>query len=230
MAQQQPGTINHDTAARLLGLAPGELEALVKVGAVRRPDRNAYHLPVLVQDYIGHIKTERERRELSPKQIEIAAHLDMSDRAVREFLEAAGIDHKLATLSEIRVAYIRRQREVAAGRAATGDLDLATERAALARAQREKIEMQNAVTRAELAPVSLIEEILTAAASKIAGVLDAIPGMVRRRAPQLSADEIDLIAGEIAKARNTVAGLSLDDIRPVAEYPEPEAEDADGPA
>mgnify|MGYP002127934598 CR=1 FL=1 len=53
---------------------------------------------------------------------------------------------------------------------------------------------------------ALLEEVLTAAASKVAGVLDAIPGMVRRRVPQLTADDIDLIAGEVVKARNTVAG------------------------
>lgn len=136
----------------------------------------------------------------------------MSQQAASQLLAEIGIDWKAATLTEIRVAYIRRLREIAAGRAAAGDLDLATERAALARAQREKIEMQNAVTRGELAPVTLIEEVLTKVASKVAGVLDAIPGMVRRRVPHLSADEIDLIAGEVAKARNTVAGMSLADL------------------
>jgi terminase small subunit / prophage DNA-packing protein len=208
----QPGHINHDTAARLLGITPGDLEALVKSGAVRRADRNAYNLTVLVQDYIGHLKTERDRRELSPKQAEIAEHLDMSDRSVREFLDESGVDQKLSTLSEIRVAYIRRQREVAAGRATSGGIDLATERAALARAQREKIEMANAVTRGELAPVILIEEVLTKTASKVAGVLDTIPGMVRRRVPQLNADEIAMIGMEIAKARNAVASMSLSDL------------------
>lgn len=72
--------------------------------------------------------------------------------------------------------------------------------------------MQNAVTRGELAPVILIEEVLTKAASKTAGILDAIPGMIRRRVPQLTADDIDLIAGEVAKARNTVARMSLADL------------------
>lgn len=93
-----------------------------------------------------------------------------------------------------------------------GDLDLVTERAALARAQRERIELQNAVTKGELAPVILLEEILTKAAAKVAGTLDAIPGMVRRRVPQLTADDIDLIAAEVAKARNTVAAMSLSDV------------------
>lgn len=127
-------------------------------------------------------------------------------------MDQIGIDWRSANLDEIRIAYIRRLREQAAGRAAAGDLDLATERAMLAREQRVRLEMQNAVTRGELAPVALIEEVLTKAASKVAGVLDAIPGMVRRRVPLLTADDIELIAGEIAKARNTVAGMSLADL------------------
>ena len=118
------------------------------------------------------------------------------------------------------VAYCGNLREVAAGRAASGDLDLAGERAALARAQRERIEMQNAVTRGELAPVALIEEVLTKAASKVAGILDAIPGMIRRRVPLLTADDIERIAMEIAKARNRVAEMSLADLD-VAEDEDP---------
>lgn len=117
-----------------------------------------------------------------------------------------------ATCGVWLMSYCGHLRETAAGRAASGDLDLAGERAALARAQRERIEMQNAVTRGELAPVILIEEVLTKAASKTAGILDAIPGMIRRRVPQLTADDIDLIAGEVAKARNTVARMSLADL------------------
>lgn len=108
--------------------------------------------------------------------------------------------------------YCARLREQAAGRAATGDLDLAGERARLAKEQADKIAMQNAVTRLELAPVILIEEVLTKAASKISGVFDAIPGMVKRRVPNLRSEDIDLIAGEVAKARNIVAAMSLADI------------------
>ncbi len=108
--------------------------------------------------------------------------------------------------------YCARLREQAAGRAATGDLDLAGERARLAKEQADKIAMQNAITRSELAPVILIEEVLSKAASKISGVFDAIPGMVKRRVPNLRSEDIDLIAGEVAKARNIVAAMSLADI------------------
>lgn len=142
----------------------------------------------------------------------IADHLDMSQGAVSQWMDRLGIDWKSASLDEIRVAYIRELREQAAGRAAAGDLDLATERAGLAKAQRERIEMQNAVTRRELAPVVLIEEVLTKAASRVAGIFDAIPGMIRRRVPKLTTGELDLVAGEIAKARNIVAAMSLSDL------------------
>lgn len=110
------------------------------------------------------------------------------------------------------LAYCGHLREVAAGRAAAGDLDLATERAGLARAQREKIEMQNAVTRGELTPTIVLEQALTNVASKVSGILDAIPGMIRRRVPQLTADDIDLVAAEVAKARNAVATMSISDM------------------
>lgn len=103
-------------------------------------------------------------------------------------------------------------REQAAGRAASGDLDLATERARLAAAQAERVERANAKERGELAPMVLLEQVLARTGAKIAGVFDGIPGQVRRRVPQLPMEALDLIATEVAKARNTVAAMSLDDV------------------
>lgn len=145
------------------------------------------------------------------KQKDFAKVIGVSAAAVSGMVDA-GIIQAGETLGQWILSYTSHLRERAAGRAGSGDLDLVAERAALARAQRDKIEMQNAVTRGELAPVMLIEQVLTKAAAKCAGVLDAIPGMVRRRVPKLESAEIDLIAGEVAKARNTIAALSLDDL------------------
>ena len=96
-------------------------------------------------------------------QSAIAEHLDMSQQAVSQLMDQLSIDWRNAELEDIRIAYIRRLRKQAAGRAASGDLDLAGERAGLARAQRDRIEMQNAVTRGELAPVVLISDACTIA-------------------------------------------------------------------
>jgi terminase small subunit / prophage DNA-packing protein len=109
-------------------------------------------------------------------------------------------------------AYCSHLREQAAGRATTGDLDLATERAALARAQREKIEMQNAVTRKELAPAYLLEEIIAAAGTRMGAIFDGIPGSIRRRNQNLTSTDIEVIATEIAKARNIAAAMTLDEL------------------
>lgn len=76
-------------------------------------------------------------------------------------------------------AYCSHLREIAAGRVAEGGIELATERALLARAQREKVEMQNAVARSELAPRSLLIEVLAMTVPKVCGVLDAIVPALR---------------------------------------------------
>jgi len=135
----------------------------------------------------------------------------ISQPAVSDLL-TRGVLTDGATLGDWLLDYCRNLREQAAGRAATGDLDLATERARLAREQADKIAMQNACSRRELTPTVVLEQVLAGAAAKIAGILDAIPGMVRRRVPQLTAGDIDMIAAEVAKARNTVASMSLADL------------------
>lgn len=109
--------------------------------------------------------------------------------------------------------YCEHLREVAAGRATDVEgVNLATERALLAREQRAKIAMQNGVTRRELAPSYVLEEILARAGARAAGILDTIPGEVKRRVPQLSADDIRVIATVVAKARNIAAAMSLADL------------------
>lgn len=147
-------------------------------------------------------------------QATFGALVGISQQAVGK-LVGRGVLDTAAPGGQVLLAYCSHLREQAAGRAGDGEgeLDLVTERAGLAKAQRERIEMQNAVTRGELAPVALIEEVLSKAGSRIAGILDSIPGAVRRRVPSLSADEVGRIAGEIARVRNIAAAVSLADLR-----------------
>jgi phage terminase Nu1 subunit (DNA packaging protein) len=154
-------------------------------------------------------------------QAAFGALVGVSQQAIGNLVGRGILDKNMAG-HQLLQAYCSHLREQAAGRAANGELDLATERAGLAKAQREKIEMQNAVTRGELAPVTLIEEVLSKAGSKIGGILEAIPGAVKRRVPSLSAEEIKNIAGEIARVRNIAASMSLDDLR------EPDEDEAEG--
>lgn len=164
----------------------------------------------------GEVETMVIELDKGVTQAAFGKLVGISQPAVSDLLRR-GVLHDKASLGEWIVAYCSHLREQAAGRQASGDLDLATERARLAREQADKVGMQNAISRGELAPVSLIEEVLTKAAAKIAGILDAIPGLVRRRVPKLSAEEIELIAAEIAKARNRIAAMSLVDLDDDAE-------------
>lgn len=200
--------VSHDTAARLVGLPPGELEKLVKDGHIRRNDRNNYSVPVLVADYVAHVAAAAAGTAGHPKQVEVAAHLDISDRSVREWEGKLGLPSDY-TLTDFRVAYIRRLREEAAGRASAGDLDLAGERARLAKEQADKIAMQNAQQRGELAPVAAMEMVIAAVGAKVGRILDTIPGIVRRRVPGIGSDVIEAIAADIAKCRNQAAAMTL---------------------
>ena len=214
----QKSGISHDTAARLLGIAPGELSDFVRDGYIRRHDRNSYSVPVLVQDYVGHLKTERERADAAPKQAEIAAHLDLSDRSVREFITRYNIDHKASTLTELRIAYIRHLREMAAGRATDGTIDLPTERALLARAQREGQEIKNEVARGSYAPIEVLTDVLANASQSVVDQLDQIPAGIARVCPDLPQSVRDLLMTTLARARNEMvrktASLVADALEP----------------
>lgn len=144
-------------------------------------------------------------------QRDFAQIIGVSEAAVSN-MKTAGVISRGQTMGEWLLAYSAHMREQAAGRATKGDLDLATERAALARAQREKIEMQNAVTRGELAPTIMMEQVLAKVASKIVGPLDAIWPNLKRRVPTLTAKEGEIITGVIAEARNVIGNMSLDEI------------------
>ncbi len=120
-------------------------------------------------------------------QIEIAKHLDLSTRQIRE-LQSAGVFPKGATLDEARIAYIRRLREQAAGRSATNGLDLASERARLAKLQGDKLETELTAKRGDLISLDEAEkewgDLVYAARQKIlmlpARASNAIPGIADR--------------------------------------------------
>ncbi len=114
-----------------------------------------------------------------------------------------------------------------AAQARGGGAELATERAALAKAQRERIEMQNAVTRGELAPTAQLEHILAATAAKVSGIFAAIPDRVRYRLPQIEAEALELIAEEVGKICSVVGAMNLADPMPADDIDAVRGGDAD---
>ncbi|MGY6214972.1 terminase small subunit [Methylolobus aquaticus] len=156
----------------------------------------------LVRDYMDHLRSEDDRRNQRPKQRELAEHLDLSERALRDLLSDLGIDHKQCTRDEVRVAYIRRLREQAAGRATSGDLSLSEERAGLAREQKLLARIRKRRELGEWAPIENITLVLSRVTSQMASTFDGIPVQLKRRFPGVTAEQMGVIREELAKARN----------------------------
>lgn len=94
-------------------------------------------------------------------QKDVAAHLDLSDRSIRDLVSRniiPGASHGNWDLDACRVAYIRHLRAVAAAHKSAGgdgqELDYIAEKARLAKAQADGQELKNAQTRGELLPAA----------------------------------------------------------------------------
>jgi len=105
-------------------------------------------------------------------------------------------------------AYTKHLREQAAGRGADGEL--ARERARLAREQADRIAMDNAVNRRELAPVSVLELVLAKMAGDVGSLLQGLVPRLRRRV-ELPGEALRILEEEVTKARNCAAAMTLAD-------------------
>lgn len=113
------------------------------------------------------------------------------------------------TLGDWLVAYCSRIREQAAGRASTGGLSLATERARLARVQADLREAELAKLRGELIEVGAMELVLASVGTRATAILEAVPSAIKRAAPEASARVLAIVEQEISRACNEVAELEM---------------------
>lgn len=95
-----------------------------------------------------------------PTQTAIAEHLDLSQKAVSELMAELGINWSTATMDEIRVAYLRRLRSVAAGHKSSSGADLVHERVENERLDRQLKELQLAEKKGQLVNVAQLEPML----------------------------------------------------------------------
>jgi phage terminase Nu1 subunit (DNA packaging protein) len=145
-------------------------------------------------------------------QAEFAALVGMTQQAVSD-LQKRHVLRPNVTGAAWLLAYCEHLREQAAGRAG----QLAEARAALDNERREEIAMRNAVKRREYLPAVIIAQVLAKAGRQIAGTLDGLVPAVRRRWPELTAEQLRLLEAEIARARNLAAAVSVDDLAADAE-------------
>ncbi len=161
-----------------------------------------------------------------PTQKQVAAEIDLSVRQVQRLIVDGVLDMK-ASLQENRIRYIRYLRAALngprQGQASSEDDEpvegsLEFERIRLTRAQAEAQELKNEVARGELAPIELIERVLSAAAAEAAGILDSLPLTIKRKHPQLDSQIIESIKRQTVKAMNAIAKSELDIDRVFDEY------------
>jgi terminase small subunit / prophage DNA-packing protein len=87
--------------------------------------------------------------------------------------------------------------------------DYEAQRTRLTKEQADQLEMKNAVTRREQAPVALLQMALDEVAQRISSILGAIPSKVKKRVPSLTSGEMTNITREIIKAQNAASKVEL---------------------
>ena len=133
------GFIVGDVAARLIKVTPKELDKLVKDGVIPREAPNKFILPKVVHGYVDHLNRNlKNKTKLS--QADLAEHLDISERRLRDLLRELNLDHKSDSVDTIRLAYISKLREEAAGRSDKG-LAAVRERETMASAQLKVLDL-----------------------------------------------------------------------------------------
>jgi phage terminase Nu1 subunit (DNA packaging protein) len=217
MADNPSGYIPHDTAAKLLGLSPAELTRLAESGAISRVSRNEYQLVAVVRDYIAYIKNEEIQKNLAPKTKDLAVHLDLAERNVRDLIADLGFDPANVTRDSLRVAYIRRLREQASGRYTGSDINLAGERAGLAREQKYLARLKKQKALGEYAPISNLTLALSRVCSQVASKFDSIPVELKRQFPALTADQLNLIRQFLTDSRNLLVVVGAEAIERAAD-------------
>ncbi|MCB1909542.1 MAG: terminase small subunit [Rhodocyclaceae bacterium] len=139
-------------------------------------------------------------------QAEFAKLVGISQQAVSDLAQRSLLAEGASAQTWL-LQYTGHLREVAAGRLGANDHGLVAERARLAKEQADRVAMQNAITRREIAPVGLLEEVLARVATQIAKILETIPKTIRTRAPDLAPSVLAQIESDIADARNLAASL-----------------------
>jgi phage terminase Nu1 subunit (DNA packaging protein) len=141
-------------------------------------------------------------------QERFGALVGVSQQAVSEQIRA-GVLPEGAPLGEWLLAYCHHLREQAAGRSADGEL--ARERARLAREQADRVAMENAQSRREVAPIATLEVVLGKLAGDVASTLNGLIPRIKRRLPDVPASVLAIIDEELFKIRARAAAVSLED-------------------
>ncbi|MBF0448702.1 MAG: terminase small subunit [Magnetococcales bacterium] len=150
-------------------------------------------------------------------QLEVAQHLFLSDRQVRNLISSGVLPkHKGRagySLDDARRAYIdflKSKKKEPEKMEDDGSLDLTQERARNLQVDTELKERKRDQVDRTVAPIHLVEWLISGIGTKISAILGAIPQNVKRRVPRLTSVEVGLIESEIVKCQNLAANMTVD--------------------
>ena len=127
-----------------------------------------------------------------PTEKVIAGHLDLSQAEVSKLMGELSINWKSASIDDIRVAYIRKLRGVAAGHQSSTGIDLMHERALNERVDRELKEINLAEKRGQIVAVAALETELGQMITAFRTDLLSLPDKIKSDLDALYAVDIDL--------------------------------------
>jgi phage terminase Nu1 subunit (DNA packaging protein) len=146
-------------------------------------------------------------------QAEVAAHLGVSAKYISDLI-GKGVLFRAPVgkydLDECRKLYISHIREMAAGRASAGELDLSAERARLAKEQADAKEMENAVERGDLVYIEDVAKQIENQLTKVRTRLLSVPTKVAPEAHSCaSVREVQAVIEQaIVEALNELVGYT----------------------
>lgn len=202
--EEEAGLISGAVAARLLLLTPEEFRLLDRAGWFASVGKDRYRVVDVVQGYIRYLQKQGE--DAGRTVGEVAQHIDLGQRRLFELLDEGIIPRKGRggySLAEVRVAYIRHLRKVAAGRGADPDLDLSSERAMLAREQTQSMALRNAIARGEYVSTEEVGRQVEGDYAVVRERLLTIPGKIADALTGCKREEIEIaLLEEISEALN----------------------------
>jgi len=132
-----------------------------------------------------------------------AKHIDLSSRLYADLL-ARGVLPRMATLDQVRIAYIRylRQRH---GPPTAEALDLTAEKARLAKEQADSMTLKNAILRGEMLNAAEVERSWSEQLRNIRARMMAVPSRIRQRLGHLTPADALIIDREVRDALTEAA-------------------------
>jgi phage terminase Nu1 subunit (DNA packaging protein) len=150
-------------------------------------------------------------------QKKVAEHIDLSSRRVRELIKDGVLPASKGTggldVDACRLAYVRYLRGLSTGQVKENSTDPNNEKKdypdLLDKERHRKLKRENDIDDKLVAPVLLLTEALEKAASMIVPALESLPLEIKRKFPEVTGGQINIVKKTVATCRNAIADMEL---------------------